>query len=61
MFTATARIYFNDEAAPDPYPCPGGMFPFTAADEETYVPDSGKNPKGDLAGAGRGGDCHQTV
>ena len=34
---ATARTYFNDGAEPDPYPSPGGIFPFTATDLETHA------------------------
>jgi hypothetical protein len=33
---ATATTYFNDGIGPDPYPSPDGMFPFTAADEQTH-------------------------
>ncbi len=34
---ATARTYYNDGAEPDPYPSPGGTFPFTATDEQTHA------------------------
>jgi len=34
---ATARAYFNDGTAPDPYPSPGGTFPFTATDEAKHI------------------------
>ena len=29
--------YFNDGIGPDPYPSPGGTFPFTAMDVQTHV------------------------
>jgi len=34
---ATATIYYNDGIGPDPYPSPGGTFPFTAADSAQHV------------------------
>jgi len=33
----TATTYFNDGIGPDPYPSPGGTFPFTATDRQTHV------------------------
>jgi hypothetical protein len=34
---ATATTYYNDGIGPDPYPSPGGTFPFTATDVQTHV------------------------
>ena len=34
---ATATTYYDDGAGPDPYPSPGGTFPFTASDSETHA------------------------
>ena len=34
---ATATTYFNDGVGPDPYPSPGGTFPFTATDMRTHI------------------------
>jgi hypothetical protein len=33
---ATATTYFSDGTAPDPYPSPGGTFPFTAMDSQVH-------------------------
>ena len=33
---ATATTYFNDGIGPDPYPSPGGTFPFTATDSQVH-------------------------
>jgi hypothetical protein len=33
---ATAAIYFNDGIGPDPYPSPGGIFPFTTTDSQVH-------------------------
>jgi len=33
---ATATTYFNDGIGPDPYPSPGGTFPFTATDTQVH-------------------------
>ncbi len=32
----TAKTYYNDGTGPDPYPSPGGTFPFTATDERIH-------------------------
>ena len=32
----TATTHFNDGTGPDPYPSPGGAFPFTAAEAQTH-------------------------
>jgi hypothetical protein len=34
---ATATIYYNDGIGPDPYPSPGGTFPFAATDSEAHA------------------------
>jgi len=34
---ATATIYHNDGTGPDPYPSPGGTFPFTTADSQLHA------------------------
>jgi len=34
---ATATIYYNDGIGPDPYPSPGGTFPFTTTDSRKHV------------------------
>jgi len=34
---ATAKTYYNDGIGPDPYPSPGGTFPFTATDSEAHA------------------------
>ncbi len=34
---ATTTMHFNDGIGPDPYPSPGGTFPFTAMDVQTHV------------------------
>jgi hypothetical protein len=33
---ATAKIHFNDGTAPDPYPSPGGTFPFTETNSQVH-------------------------
>jgi len=34
---ATAKTYYNDGIGPDPYPSPGGTFPFAASDSEIHA------------------------
>ena len=34
---ATATTYYNDGIGPDPYPSPGGTFPFTATDTQAHA------------------------
>ncbi len=37
MGVTVSRIYYNDGAGPDPYPSPGGIFPFTVTDTANHV------------------------
>jgi len=34
---AIARTYYNNGTGPDPYPSPGGTFPFTATDSQVHA------------------------
>jgi hypothetical protein len=34
---ATATTYYNDGVGPDPYPSPGGTYPFAALDAQTHT------------------------